>query len=869
MVTLLIGQKRSEDQGLRKKLAIIETLIFVLPFLIAFYLFYEKNLVLQTSDLMIVCLVFVLILGGLVFLRQIFDRILSIVSVLRKAETGDIAPVDIRGWPTELETLSVSLNRVMNRMERTTEKLGQKILELTAIRELYEVARKSLDFEALLNLALDKAMSVTGAKIGSFVVLDEGAHRYRLSHTAGIERELPGDSYIEIGDSFLKHVVDEGKSMIVQDIEHDSRTLKANDARYGPPSFMSMPILIESRVVAVLNLANKRSGELFTENDLQATSVMLDEIGFALENASLHARIKGHLQEILQQNRVLEQEIVERKTAEEKLRRVQDDLELMVEERTAELVAANEALEREIEERRRTEVILRDSEEKYRVHFSNVSDVIYSIGPDLSFLSASPSALHVLGYPPEKLIGRSLMECAIYTPEDQEKAVADIRRIMEQRRGASAVYEVQTTEEVKRVVEVRGTPLIREEQTVAVVCVARDITERKRLESELLQARKMEAIGTLAGGIAHDFNNVMTSIRGNASLMLLSLDASHPHYENLLQIEESIQSAVALTRQLLGFARGGKFKVQATNIGALVRKNAAMFSRTRKDVVFYESYQENPWLVEIDRGQIEQVLLNLFVNAVQAMPGGGEIHLATENFLLDDKEAGYRAAEPGRYMKLTVTDTGVGMDERTKERIFEPFFTTKEMGRGTGLGLSSVYGIIKGHAGFIDVFSEKGKGTTFHIYLPVSDTKESAVERHAIEKLYPGSETILLVDDEQMITTVCRAMLEKLGYRVLVAVNGQEAVDRYRTNQQEIDLVLMDMIMPGLGGDQVFDRLKAINPTVRIILATGYDGMDGKAVGLMERGCRGYIQKPFNIYALSRTIREVLDGTADAPSPSA
>lgn len=869
MFRLLFGQQQSEDQGLRQKLAIIETLIFVLPFLIAFYLFYENNLVLQTSDLTVVSLIFVLVLGGLVFLRQIFDRILNIAAALRKAETGETVPVDIRGGAVELQTISVSLNRVMDRILGTTEKLDQKIIELTAIRELYEVARKSIDLEALLNVVLDKAMAVTGAQGGSLVVLDAGATRYRLLHSRGIARELPGDSYIEIGDSFLKYVIDEGKAMIVQDIEHDFRTHKANDARYGSPSFMSMPILIESRVAAILSLAKKNSGEIFTENDLQVTTVMLDEIGFALENASLHTRIKEHLQEILQQNRKLEQEIVERKTVEEKLRQVQDGLELMVEERTSELVAANEALEREIGERRRAEKVLRDSEEKYRLHFSNVADVIYSIGPDFTFLSASPSALHVLGYPPERLIGRPLRECAIYTPEDQEKAIADIRRIMEERRGASAVYELQTTEEVRRVVEVSGTPLIRDEEVAAVICVARDITERKRLESELLQARKMEAIGTLAGGIAHDFNNVMTNIQGNVSLMLLSLDASHPHHENLLQIEESVKSASTLTKQLLGFARGGKSKVEATNIGELIRKNAAMFSRTRRDVVFYESYQDNPWIAEVDRGQIEQVLLNLFVNAAQAMPGGGEIRLVTENVLLDGKQAEYRAAKPGRYAKLTVADTGVGMDELTKERIFEPFFTTKEMGRGTGLGLSSVYGIIKDHAGFIDVSSEKGKGTTFHIYLPVSDTKESPAERRAVEELYTGSETILLVDDEEVVATVCRAMLEKLGYRVLVAVNGQEAIDRYGTSQQEIDLVLMDMIMPGIGGDQAFDVLKAINPAVRVILATGNDSTDSKSVGMMERGCRGLIQKPFNVYELSRTIRQVLDVTADAPSPSA
>jgi PAS domain S-box-containing protein len=865
MAKFITGSGLSEDRSLYRRLAIIEILIFVLPFLILFYLFFEKTTSFHPSELTIITLIFILVLGGIVFLRQMFDRILNIAAILKRAESGENVPISITGDVVELEGISISLSRVMDRMEETTEKLDRKLLELTAIKELYEVARKSIDIDELLSMVLEKAMSVTGAKIGSLVVFEEGTNQYRLGMTRGLERDLQKNRYIKMEDSFIKHVVTGRKAMVIQNIEQDKRTLKTNDPRYGSPSFMSMPILIENRVAVILNLANKSTGDLFTENDMQATSVMLDEISFALENANLHAQIKEHLKEILQQNTKLEHEIAERQRIEEKLRHAQDNLESVVEKRTAELVKANEALSMEIAEHRQTEEILRKSEEKYCLHFSNVSDVIYSIGPDFTFQSVSPSALQLMGYKPEELIGRHLRECGIFSLDYSKKVMSDIMRIIGSGGITSAVYELLAKDRTKKIIEVSGTPLIQEERITAVIFVARDITERKKLESELLQARKMEAIGTLAGGIAHDFNNVLTGIQGFSSIMLLDMDASHPYYEYLKQIEECVQSASALTSQLLGFARRGKIKVEATNLGDLVRKSAAMFCRTRKDVIFDESYRDDRRMVDVDRGQIEQVLLNLFVNAAQAMPGGGKIHLATENSIIDEKDANQHTVEPGNFLKLIVADTGTGMDERTKERIFEPFFTTKEIGRGTGLGLSSVYGIIKGHGGFINVFSEMGKGTAFHIYLPISDREAPPMEKPAEEKLYKGGESILVVDDEEVILSVCRGILEKLGYRIMVAKSGQEAVERYRENQQEIDLILMDMVMPGMGGEETFDRLRSINPKVRIILSTGFS-LEGKAGQLLEKGCRGFIQKPFKMNLLSQTIREVLDGPPTVPS---
>jgi len=253
----------------------------------------------------------------------------------------------------------------------------------------------------------------------------------------------------------------------------------------------------------------------------------------------------------------------------------------------------------------------------------------------------------------------------------------------------------------------------------------RDITkskraeeEKRKIEAQLQQTQKMDAIGTLAGGIAHGFNNLLMGIQGNASLMLFDIDSGHPHYERLKNIEQQVQSGAGITRQLLGFARRGKYEIKPTNINELIKKGLEMFGRTKNNVKVNIKYQKDIWPVETDQGQIEQVLLNIYANAWQAMPGGGELYLETQNVTLDENYTNAYQVLAGRYVKTSVTDTGVGMDKATQHRIFDPFFTTKDMYRGTGLGLASVYGIIKNHGGIINVNSKNGEGTTFNIYLP-------------------------------------------------------------------------------------------------------------------------------------------------------
>ena len=389
------------------------------------------------------------------------------------------------------------------------------------------------------------------------------------------------------------------------------------------------------------------------------------------------------------------------------------------------------------------------------------------------------------------------------------------------------------------------------------VAVKRDISDQKRLEEQLQQVQRLKAVGTLAGGIAHDFNNLLMGIQGNASLMLLHKDSGHQDYGRLKNIEQYVQNGADLTKQLLGFARGGKYEVKSADINELVRKSSEMFGRTKKEISIHQKYQENIWAVEVDKGQIDQVLLNLYVNAWQAMPGGGDLYVQTENITLDENCVKPFDIPHGGYVKISLTDTGVGMDEEIRQRIFDPFFTTKEMGRGTGLGLASAYGIIKNHGGIINVYSEKGEGTTFNIYLPASTSEIRGQRSEISEDIRHGDETILLVDDEEMVIDVGEQMLKALGYKIMIAGSGKEAIDVYRENQDKIHMVILDMIMPDIGGGDTFDTLKEINPDVKVLLSSGYS-INGQAQEILNRGCNGFVQKPFSIADISKKIREIL-----------
>jgi len=521
---------------------------------------------------------------------------------------------------------------------------------------------------------------------------------------------------------------------------------------------------------------------------------------------------------------------------------------------------------RDITDRKQALLALKESEEKFRL-ISEQSLLALGIIQDGYIKYANEMYSRMTGYSLEEIYG--------WEPHGYARTVYkdDLPFVMEQSRKKQAGdTDVQTHYRLRGVtksgdivwwdlysktISYHGKPA----DLFAFVDITERVQsekERKALEKQLQKAQKMEAIGTLAGGIAHDFNNLLAAIQGRVSLMLMDQDATdHGDHENLKEIEACIDSATELTRQLLAFAKGGRYEVNPTDLNELIENQNRMFGRTRKEIIIHGTYAKNLWSVEVDRGQIEQVILNLYLNAWQAMNAGGEIYVKTQNVEFDGDSTPIHGAEPGRYVKLSVTDTGVGMDREIQERIFDPFFTTKEMGRGTGLGLASTYGIVKNHGGFIEVESQKGRGSTFTVFLPASQ-KEILPEKKPTEDLLRGSETILYVDDEDILTEFAEDLLSRLGYTVLVAKNGEEALEIYEKNRDRIDMVLLDMIMPGMSGGDTYDNLKLLDPDIKALLSSGYS-IDGQAVAILNRGCNGFIQKPFKIKQLSHKLREILD----------
>ncbi len=512
------------------------------------------------------------------------------------------------------------------------------------------------------------------------------------------------------------------------------------------------------------------------------------------------------------------------------------------------------------------------SEEKYRYLVQNSPDIIYTLDADGNFTFLSEALEHLLGFTVDGLIGKHYS--TIVCEEDRDKAqwFFDERRSGD--RAASgielrlkAVGDVQQNESVRRhlTVELKSMGIYEksaidgERRHVGTHGVIRDISERQRLYAQLQNAERMESLGTLAGGIAHDFNNLLMGIQGRSSLISMDMEDSHPVLEHLHAIEDYILSATHLTKQLLGFARGGKYEVKPTNINELVLKSANMFGRTKKEIIIETQFHNANIVVEADRRQIEQVLLNLYVNAWQAMPEGGTLRLETKHVVLGNKDCRPHQIEPGRYAHLSVTDTGIGMDQKTLQHIYDPFFTTKEKSRGTGLGLASAYGIIKNHAGIIHADSNVDHGTTFNLYLPISEklvVKEASSEKNICN----GSETILIVDDEDMIIDVGQALLKRMGYQVITAKSGEEALEVVHRIGPSIDLVILDMIMPGMDGGRTFDGIRETCPEIPIMLASGY-AINGQAQKIMNRGCNGFIQKPFSVSELSQKVRQVLDTT--------
>ncbi|HVH08708.1 MAG TPA: PAS domain S-box protein [Gemmatimonadales bacterium] len=517
---------------------------------------------------------------------------------------------------------------------------------------------------------------------------------------------------------------------------------------------------------------------------------------------------------------------------------------------------------RDLSERKDAERALRDSETQYWSLVEGVRDIIFALAPDGIIASLSPAFETITGWPRGDWLGKPFDQ--LVHPEDVPQALELFGRVVRGEPRPTAQVRVRSSKGDYRVTEFAATAQLRDGRLAGVLGIGRDVTERVHLEQQLRQAQKMEAVGRLAGGIAHDFNNILTAITGYADLLLEDLATNDPRRQDAEEIHKAADRAAGLTRQLLAFSRQQVLQPRVVDLNALVSELEKMLRRLLgEDVTLATALAPGLGRVRADPGQLEQVIMNLAVNARDAMPHGGKLTLETGDVALGGPSAAdLYPAPPGAYVMLAVRDTGVGMDPETQGHLFEPFFTTKEKGKGTGLGLATVYGIVKQSGGFIWVTSELGVGNTFNIYLPrVEAAVEPVGSRGAQMPVARGTETVLVAEDEAPVRAVARQTLERYGYRVLEAPSAEAALDVAERYSGPIHLLLTDVIMPGLSGRELATRLAARRPETRVIYMSGYTDDEITRHGVLEPGFT-FVQKPFTPEALARAVREVLDSKA-------
>ncbi len=537
-----------------------------------------------------------------------------------------------------------------------------------------------------------------------------------------------------------------------------------------------------------------------------------------------------------------------------------EELERIINERTHALSEINKRLMEEIKEHRKARKALEQSEHRYRMLFENAMDAI-CIVQDNRIKFVNPKAISMTGFSMEELTS---MDFTVFIhPEDREMVKENYKkRLLGKDFNPTYSFRILTKNGKTKWVEISAT-LIEWEGRPATLNFLRDLTLIRKLEKSLMEAQKHQAIATLAGGIAHNFNNLLMSIQGNVSLMLLKTPTDHPFYQKLQRIEQIIAQGAELSNQLLVYAQEGHFTPKTTNLNRLLSMSSRFYAKTRKELSFQTDFEKDLWPVEADHAMLEQVLLNLFENARQAMPQGGRIDLQTRNIYLDAQSIDTFPENPGPYVRISIRDHGKGIPEDILKKIFEPFFSTREPGKGTGLGLAAVHGIIRNHNGHIAVESTPGKGSVFHIYLPAKPTASgtaSTMQPSEEIELPHGDETVLIIDDEKEVLESSREMLEILGYKVLCASSGNEGIRLFEKNADEIKLILLDFIMPDMGGAAVFSAVKSIKPGVKVIFSSGYPKTSEGVAGLPQ-GVDVFIQKPFSIAKLSIAARKALNGS--------
>lgn len=702
--------------------------------------------------------------------------------------------------PFRLQTLIPLLTRALNARHMQLENL--QLRETVAIYELAQTITQTLDPETVVNKLADAVLKQTDAdQVSVLLPARDGGEELYVAAVRGDDRERLLGQRVPLDHTISGWVAREREPLILEG--------EVNDERFRPmwphpeiTSSISIPLLVANKVVGTLNINALERLRPFTVAQMKVLTILAATAATALETASLYTQV-------------------------------------------------------------------RQAEEKYRSIFENAVEGIFQATPDQRLLTVNPSMARILGYdsPRELIADFNASGRQLWTSPDTTELINAALKSSGVVEGLPIEANRKNGESIWLSLNLRltkneyGATIYREGTIEDITARTEAESHRKELEQQLRQSQKMEAIGQLAGGVAHDFNNLLTAINGYSSLALQRTNPDDRIRGYLEEVKKAGERAANLTRQLLAFGRKQMLKPIALNLNDVVSEMSKMLRRLiGEDILLDARFDPELEQIHADPGQIEQVLVNLVVNSRDAMPHGGTLTIETANFEINQEFAGkHLGLATGKYVALTVSDDGCGMDEKTRARIFEPFFTTKEKGRGTGLGLSTVYGIVKQSGGNVWVYSEPGQGTVFKVFLPQFEQEIEAPVKPLIDLVAPrGSETILLVEDEDVVRGLARQILEQAGYHVLDARCGDEAIRLCREVPEPIDLLLTDVVMPEASGKEVAERLTKLRPATRVLYMSGYTDDAIVHHGVVDSDVE-FIQKPFTPVALAQKVREVLD----------
>jgi len=672
----------SKNNGLKYQFLLIVSLIFVLPILILFYIFYQVNISFQPPHLVIFALIFLLALAGITFLRFIFDKILYVANCLKQAsESGKSISLNLRKEVSELDEILDSFNHLFQKFEQATAQTTQRDIAMNALKEISDIAVRNPNIDELLTTFLDKALAMTGAKKGSIFIVESDSGELRLICSRGINH-LEKGARIKINESLIRHVLSEKKPLLVKNIEDDPRILKKNDPKYGAPSFLSIPILAgQQDVRGVLNLSNKETGEIFNVNDENALSVMELEIGFTLENVQLHSKIDEYIRDI--------------------------------EER-------NVRLEKEISIRKQTETFLRKSEARFRELSDLLPQTVFEVDLHGKILFANKTAYEVFGYTKAD-IEENLSIFDFFTPTNRERISINTQKILTGENLNGAEYTALKKNGSTFPIAVYACPIIQDNQAVGVRGIAIDITDRKlaeetqqKLHEELVEAEKRAAVGTCAAGIAHEVKNPLAVIIQGVEYLKSAVGADVMLNDVADRIKNSAMRADNIIKGLLSFTKQTPIKVDDAEIIPIIEETLSFvdYQISSRRITVLKNYASELPRVKVDVNQIKQVFVNILLNSLEAMQGGGTITVAAEEI---------KDVKSQRYLQIIISDTGCGIPGEKFEKIFDPFYTTKDTPGNAGLGLSVTKGIIDKHRGKIRIESELNQGTRMIILLPVGN----------------------------------------------------------------------------------------------------------------------------------------------------